>query len=67
MSDFSWVTDEMFSSKLEELIGEYFMTDWRDIPGVYDAVREFYNNEVLKKLEEERADASSHSEEDERR
>jgi hypothetical protein len=49
--DFSWVTDEMFDSKLEELAAN---EDLLAIPGVLEIVREELNNAVLEALKEER-------------
>jgi len=51
MSDYSWVTDEMFDEKLREICET---TDLLSIPGVYEVVREELNNEVLDALAQDR-------------
>jgi len=54
--NYEWVTDEMFDAELRNVIqdedSEYLLA----IPGVYEAVREHYNNIVLTRLEEKRND-----------
>lgn len=54
MSDYSWVTNEMFRAKLEQLIGQMSAGELLAIPGVYEAVSEELNNAVLEELESER-------------
>lgn len=57
MSDYSWITEEMFYDKLVEIIDEtQAPSDLLALEGVYEIVREEFNNEVLKALEEERAE-----------
>jgi len=49
--DYSWVTDEAFDEKLREIAQDY---DLLTVPGVYELVREEFNNEVLEALEQDR-------------
>ena len=64
---YEWVTDEMFDQALLEIMDEDGPGALIQIVGVYELVREHYNNEVLTRLqidrddeaEEERADAES--------
>lgn len=67
--DYGWVTDKMFQEKLEELVeklveekgaGELLM-----IPGAYEVLSDYLNNDVLDALEEEReySDAEEGAEE----
>lgn len=51
--DYSWVTDEMFDGELEKVVAENAST-LLSVPGVYEAVREHFNNEVLTRLENAR-------------
>ncbi len=53
MNRYAWVTADLFDAKLRELAED---ADLLDIPGVYELVREYLNNEVLEALEEERED-----------
>lgn len=55
MVDYSWVTDEMFDKKLEEIVGRASAGDLLAIPGVYEVVSEHFNNDVLTELENERS------------
>lgn len=50
--DYSWVTDEMFDEALMEIVDKQGITSLIRIEGVYELVKEHYNNEVLAKLEE---------------
>ena len=50
MSDYSWITDEMFDEKIRELADKH---GW-EVPGVFEIVREFYNNAALDELEQEK-------------
>ena len=50
--DYSWVTDEMFDEALMEIVDKQGITSLIRIEGVYELVKEHYNNEVLEKLEE---------------
>ena len=50
--DYSWVTDEMFDEALMEIVDKQVITSLIRIEGVYELVKEHYNNEVLAKLEE---------------
>ena len=53
MADYSWITNEMFDAELKKLIVENAHT-LLSIPGVYEAVQEEFNNEVLNRLERAR-------------
>ena len=50
--DYSWVTDEMFDEALMEIVDKQGITSLIRREGVYELVKEHYNNEVLAKLEE---------------
>ncbi len=50
--DYSKMTDEEFDSILADLVFENAGT-LLEIPGVYEAVSEHFNNEVLSRWEEE--------------
>ncbi len=53
IEDYSWVTDEMFDEALCYLLdGISAESIMSTIPGVYELVKEEYNNDVLAKLEE---------------
>ncbi len=61
MSDFQlvpydWVTDEMFDAALMEILAGIPLTSLVRVDGVYELLKEEYNNEVLTKLENERGD-----------
>lgn len=51
--DYAYVTDEMFDDKLAELIGEKTPEQLLAIPGVYEILREHFNNDVLEELDKE--------------
>ena len=52
---YDWVTDEMFDEKLREVAQDF---DLLTVPGVYELVKEEFNNEVLKALEQDRENES---------
>jgi len=52
---YSWVTDKMFNDKLQEFI-KRDVSQIMFIPNVYTSLADYYNNEVLELLEEERED-----------
>lgn len=54
MQDYSWVTQEMFDKKLEDIVEQQKGGALLRIPGVYEIVKEHYNNDVLEELEEDR-------------
>jgi len=60
--DWSWVTNEMFSKKLEEVVCEMGYAAVLQIPGVYEACAEHLNNTVLEELEAEFPDFDDASE-----
>lgn len=51
---YDWVTDDIFYSKLVELVGETSPRTLLAVPGVYELLSEHFNNEVLDALEDER-------------
>ena len=53
-ADYSWVTQEMFYKKLEELVGEMSVAQLMAMPGFYEIASEELNNDALQALEEER-------------
>lgn len=61
-TDYSWVTTELFDSKLQELINGLGLPYILSIPGVEALVREDLNNDVLAALVEELALAEDGSE-----
>lgn len=54
-----WITTEAFDKKLEDICIEITAIGLLQIPGVYDAVREELNNDVIKQLEDDRPEAES--------
>jgi hypothetical protein len=54
MANYSWITDEMFSEKLEEILDEGSASDLLAIPGIYEIVSEHFNNDVIERLVDER-------------
>jgi len=60
MTDYSWVTNEMFDKKLREIINDDCSTftdpasHLFSIPGIYEILSEHYNNQVLEELEDDR-------------
>lgn len=54
MKDHSWVTDEMFAEKLEELVVGMTTAQLMAMPGFYEIASKELNNEVLEALEVER-------------
>ena len=59
MSDYSWVTDEMFDEKLEQIVADRYGGGAMQLvhdhaPDAWSDIRESLNNEVLGALEEER-------------
>lgn len=57
VSDYSWVTDEMFDKKLGEILekipGDSLVAE---VPNIYSEVKEYFNNQVLQELALERED-----------
>jgi hypothetical protein len=49
-----WVTDAMFDEKLHEVIDRAPASALLSVPGVYEAVSEHYNNQVLEELSDAR-------------
>ena len=44
------ITDEQFDAKLAEIINRHPASSLLSIPGVYEALREEFNNEILDEL-----------------
>jgi hypothetical protein len=44
----------MFENKLEEILSRHTGDELLHIPGLYELVREEFNNKVLEELEDER-------------
>ena len=63
-NDYSWVTQEMFDEKLEKILDDQTGGSLLIIPGVYEIVREYFNNDVLEALEEEREEDDEDDDED---
>tara|TARA_R100001510_G_scaffold17549_1_gene14847 strand:+ start:1656 stop:1838 length:183 start_codon:yes stop_codon:yes gene_type:complete len=58
MDDYSWVTDEMFDDALMEIVDKQGLVSLLRIEGVYELVKEHYNNEVLEKLEKNKSEVN---------
>jgi hypothetical protein len=54
--DYSWVTDEMYDEALLEICSQERMWTILRIEGVYECVKEHYNNDVLASLEASRGE-----------
>jgi hypothetical protein len=54
MADYSWVTSEMFESGLHRVLEGMTPDRLLAIPGAYELLSEYYNNEVLELLEAEK-------------
>lgn len=50
---YDWVTEEMFDSKFREIVGGMSTDQLLAVPGVYEALKEDLNNQVLEELEDE--------------
>ena len=50
MSEYSWITDEMFDEALMKIVDEQGIDSLIRIEGVYELVKEHYYNAVLGKL-----------------
>jgi len=59
MTGYEWVTTEMFTNKLEELVHQYVLREWVTIPGLYEILSEYYYNEVLAELKSEKEEEES--------
>lgn len=55
-NDYSWVTNEMFDEKLEQIVGHMPPEELLSIDGIYEILREELNNAVLDALEAERGE-----------
>ena len=54
MSKYDFVTEEIFGRELERQVNDMSAWDLLSIPGVYEAVKEHLNDNVLEALEEQR-------------
>ena len=52
--DYSWVTNEMFDAKLMELLERMSPGELMSISGIYEALVEELNNQILDELRDER-------------
>ena len=52
-NDFSWVTNDMFQEKLIEILDNQDGESLIMIPGLYEVVSEYVNNDVLEALEQQ--------------
>lgn len=52
--NYDWVTDDMFATKLEEIVGRMTTAELMAIPGFHELAREELNNQVLQELEDDR-------------
>ena len=56
--DYDWVTDEMFDAALMEILAGFPLTTLVRVEGVYELLKEEYNDVVLINLEHQREEAS---------
>ncbi len=56
MPDYEWITSEMFTEKLGDIVAAMSSDEILAVPGTYEALSEALNNEVLDALESERQD-----------
>lgn len=54
MSDYSWVTNEMFDAKLAEILDGLSGGQVLAVAGAYEVFSEHFNNAVLEALEQDR-------------
>lgn len=54
LNDYDWVTEDMFSKKLEEIVGRLTTAQLMAMPGFVEIAREDLNNQVLEELDGER-------------
>jgi len=54
MSNYDEMKDDDFDRILVGILEESLASELISIPGVYEAVSEFYNNEVLERWDEEK-------------
>ena len=57
--NYDWVTSEMFGRKLAEILNESPPGNLLSVPGVYEALVEHFNNDVLEALGSEREEDES--------
>ena len=54
---YEWVTDEMFDEELLDILRDTPANHLLSIPGIYEILKEHFNNEVLSNLEKNRSDS----------
>ena len=54
---YEWVTDEMFDEELIAILRDIPSSELLRIPGIYEILKEEFNNEVLSSLENNRSDS----------
>ena len=54
MTDYSWVTHDIFDAALMEILADMPLISLVRVEGVYEILREEFNDEVLTKLEKEK-------------
>jgi len=47
MTDYSQITDDQFTAALERIIGEHSPAQLLAVPGAYEVLSEYFNNEAL--------------------
>lgn len=53
MKTYKWITAEMFEEKLREILEESTGNSLLAIPGLFEVVSEYFNNEIMDELEAE--------------
>lgn len=51
--DYSWVTDDMFQTKLEDIVGRLGTDALMAIPSIHEILSEELNNQVLEELDDD--------------
>ena len=54
MKGYDWITQEMFDDKLYETLDFVTAASLVTIPGIYEILSEYYNNQIIEELEMER-------------
>ena len=54
---YEWVTDEMFDEELLDILRDTPANFLLRIPGIYEILKEEFNDEVLSNLEKNRSDS----------
>lgn len=61
---YDWVTDDLFDGALENMVGGMSASELLAVPGVYEALSEALNNDVLDYLTENREKKEGEDEDD---